>query len=193
MTDESPASAPQLAEPVLAPIAQELRTTSGAGLAAAALALALGVWMTLGNGSPSSHVPSRPEDLGKGVITAVDLKDPDAVSAAIAMLRTDEGTRHRIAAGVEAGRRNIGWIVVQDSMDPDGDTIAIESGGIVQQVVLAKAWIPVPVLLGADKRIGITALKDGEGGGITLALVTSGGPMPLRPLAPGEHIEVAAE
>ena len=150
--------------------------------------------MGLGSGSSSSsHIPLRPEDLGKGVITAIDVKDHDAVAAAVSMLKTDDATRQRLAADILAGRRRIGWIVVQDSMDPDGDVVAIEASGIVQQVVLAKAWMPVPVVSDAGHRIGITALKDGGGGGITLALVTSGGPMPLRPLQPGEHIEVAAE
>jgi len=177
---------------LLAPIPRRAGAASGAALAVAIVAA--GSWLTFGNGTlGSSHIPSRPEDLGRGVVTAIDAKDRDAVAAAIAMLRTDEITRQRLAADILAGRRRIGWIVVQDSMDPDGDVVAIEAGGVVQQVVLAKAWMPVPVVSDAAHRIGITALKDGEGGGITLALVTSGGSMPLRPLQPGEHIEVAAE
>lgn len=191
MAEETSAPAPELAESVLAPIPRAIGVRSGVGVAAAITIVSF--WMTFAGGSSASHVPSRLEDLGRSVVTPVDPTDRDAVRAAIATLRTDATTRRHIAADIEAGRRRIGWIAVQDSMDPDGDTIAIESGGVVQQIVLAKAWVPVAVVSGADNRVGITALIDGEGGGITLALVTSGGPMPLRIMHPGEHIELATQ
>jgi hypothetical protein len=74
-------------------------------------------------------------------------------------------------------------------MDPDGDTVAVEASGIVQHVVLSKAWMPVAIPLDGGP-IGITAVRDGGGGGVTVALATRGGPVTLRIMLPGEHMEV---
>jgi hypothetical protein len=79
--------------------------------------------------------------------------------------------------------------VFTDSIDPDGDTIAVESSGLTQQVVLTKSWTPVAVLLeGAP--IHVTALRDGVAGGVTIAFATGAGVMPMRIMRPGERIEV---
>jgi hypothetical protein len=193
MSEQDVVPQPVLADALLAPSPALGIGVASAGTVAVAVVLAA-FWLS----APAlfgsrSHIPASPADLGTGVITAIDANDRAAVDTAIAALKVDEPTRRQIEREVLAGNRRIGWVVVQDSMDPDGDTIAVESAGFSQQVVLAKAWIPVPVVLGNSNRIGITAIKDGAGGGITLALVTAGGQMPLRPLQPGEHVEVAAE
>jgi hypothetical protein len=190
MSERDVSPQPVLADVVLAPAPQRgMGLASGGVLAGVLLAAS---WLLL-PGPAVSHVPKSPADLGAGIITTIAPNDPDAINAAIAMFKVDGATRRHIEQDVLAGRRRLGWIVVQDSMDPDGDMIEIESSGIAQQVVLVKAWMPVPVLLGESNTIGITGIRDGEGGGITLALVTAGGQVPLRPLTPGERIAVAAE
>jgi len=193
MSDQDLAPEPLLADAVLAPAPLQ-----GVGLASAGIGMAGAVlaalWLAVpGSGGSQSHIPASPADLSAGIITPIDSNDRSAVAAAIAAFSIPEPLRRQIEREVRAGNRRIGWIVVEDSMDPDGDTIAIESGGITQQVVLDKTWKPIPVLMGDSNRVGITAIKDGEGGGITLALVTAGGHMNMRPLTPGEHFEVAAQ
>lgn len=89
-----------------------------------------------------------------------------------------------------ARRQRLAWMVLTDSMDPDGDVVAVEAGGFVQHVVLSKAWVPVAVPLDAVSPIVITAVHDGGGGGVTVALATRGGPVALRILRPGQRIEV---
>jgi hypothetical protein len=56
--------------------------------------------------------------------------------------------------------------------------------------VLTKAWTPVAVALDDSGPIGVTAVRDGQGGGVTVAFATSTGTMPVRILRPGERIEV---
>jgi hypothetical protein len=183
---------PVLADAVLSPAAPHGAALASAALVAAGVLFAA-VWLLApGVGRLPSHVPAGPSDLGPGMVTLVDRADRDAVMAAVSALDVPQSRRTQIEQDVLAGRGRIGWIVVTDSMDPDGDVIAIRSGGLTQTVVLDKSWMPVPVLLDQTGTIDLAAVKDGDAGGITLALVTRGGQVPLRPLSPGEHIQVTA-
>ena len=120
---------------------------------------------------PTAKIPSRPEDLSANVVTFVSPDDRAAVASAVAALKVAPPQRAEIEQAVIERRQRLGWIVLTDSMDPDGDVVAVESGGITQHVVLSKAWVPVAVpLTGAP--IGITAVRDGDGGGVTVALGT---------------------
>jgi hypothetical protein len=183
---------PVLADAVLSPASPRGAASASALLLGAAV-LFTAFWLLAPVSSGlRAHVPASPADLGAGMITLVDRADRDAVEAAAAALDVPAAKRRQIEKDVLAGARRIGWIVVTDSMDPDGDTIAVRSGGLSQLIVLDKSWMPVPVLLDQTGMVSLLAVKDGDSGGITLALVTRGGQVPLRPLVPGEHIEVAA-
>jgi hypothetical protein len=136
-------------------------------------------------------IPSRPEDLSANVVTLVSPDDRAAVASAVAALKVAPPQRAEIAQAVVERRQRLGWIVFIDSMDPDGDTVAVEASGLTQQIVLTKSWTPVAVALGDDSGpIGVTAVRDGQGGGVTVAFATSAGTMPIRILRPGERIEV---
>ena len=135
-------------------------------------------------------IPSRPEDLSANVVTFVSPDDRAAVASAVAALRVAPAQRAEIAQAVAERRQQLGWIVFTDSMDPDGDTVAVEASGLTQQIVLTKSWTPVAVTLADSGPIGVTALRDGQGGGITVAFATSSGTVPMRIMRPGERIEV---
>ena len=137
-----------------------------------------------------TKIPSRPEDLSANVVTLVSPDDRAAVASAVAALKVAPPQRAEIAQAVVERRQRLGWIVFTDSMDPDGDTIAVEASGLTQQIVLTKSWTPVAVALADSGPIGVTALRDGQGGGVTVAFATSSGTMPMRILRPGERIEV---
>jgi hypothetical protein len=193
MSDHGGGPQPVLADPIALP---SLTTAAGllpVGICAAGFLFAAYWLLSPDAPQPSRYVPASVADLGPNVVTPVDPANRAAVHAAIAAMKVPEARRQQLEREVLAGERRLGWIIVTDSMDPDGDTIAIEAGGIVQTVVLTKAWMPVPVLLDQSGIIGIAAVRDGESGGITLALATHGGPVNLRALSPGEHIEVAAQ
>lgn len=178
---------PELAGPQLA--------RSGAAILPALVvagSIMASLWIFADRGGPASvpsQVPLQLSELGPGIVTPIDPNNGAAVAAAIAKLRLSEAQRDQFKQDVLAGSRRLGWIVFMDSMDEDGDVIAVEAGGIVQHVALTKAWIPVAVPLDSG-RVVITGVHDG-GGGITVAVATRSGPTPLRILLPGESIEVA--
>lgn len=139
---------------------------------------------------PTAKIPSRPEDLSANVVTFVSPEDRAGIASAVAALKVAPPQRAEIEQAVIDRRQRLGWIVFTDSMDPDGDTVAVEASGLTQQIVLTKSWTPVAVALADSGPIGVTAIRDGQGGGITVAFSTSSGTMPIRILRPGERIEV---
>jgi hypothetical protein len=163
-------------------------------LAPALLLLGLiggGVYAATDADTKPAQAPSRPEELSANVVTFVSPDDRAAVAAAVAALRVTPAQRAEIERAVIDRRTRLGWIVFIDSMDPDGDAIAVEASGLTQQIVLTKSWTPVAVALADSGPIGVTAVRDGQGGGITVAFATSKGTMPARILRPGERIEIA--
>jgi hypothetical protein len=190
MTELDHAPIAKLAEPLLAPLRVAPAVAASAGLLLVAMAGGL-IWLAApGAPTVAAHIPASAADLGDRIVTFIDPADRAAVAAATSTLRLAEPVRRQIEQSVLDRQRRLGWIVLTDSMDPDGDTVAVEASGIVQHVVLSKVWVPVAVPLEGASPIAITAVRDGGGGGVTVALATRSGPVTLRIMLPGERVEV---
>src|SRR5262249_11566573 len=124
------------------------------------------------------------------VVTAIAYDDPVGIKSAIAAIDVPEAVRTEMERSVLARERQMAWMVFTDSMDPDGDVVSVRASGLIQRVTLSKAWVPVAVPISPGAPIEVTGVKDGLGGGITVALATRSGPVALRILTPGEKLEV---
>jgi hypothetical protein len=134
--------------------------------------------------------PATAEELSGSVVTVIAPDDAVAIKSAIAAIDLPEPSRAEIERSVLANQRQMAWIVFIDSMDPDGDVVAVRASGLTQLVTLTKAWTPVAIPISRGSPIEVTGVKDGMGGGITVALATRNGPVTLRILNPGEKLEV---
>lgn len=191
MSEPQQHPAPRITDPVLAPPLGMGPATFGlSGFLVAALAL--GIWsFSKVDPRTAAKAPSQISQLSDGFVTPISTGDRDDIAAALAALHLPEAQRLQLERDVLEGRQRLGWIIFVDSIDPDGDVVAVEAAGLVQHVSLTKAWTAVAVPL-TGTPIGITAVRDGAGGGVTVALATRAGPVTLRILLPGERIEVAA-
>jgi hypothetical protein len=160
-------------------------------LLALPVVLVIGLACLTGGYLTNSVMTDRPPvatQLGNGIVTFVDPNDKTGVAAAIAKLKLPQ--RQEIELAVSTGKKQMGWIFFGDSMDPDGDVIAVEAGGIRQEVLLANAWTPVAVPLSLGEKVGIVAVRDGGGGGVTVTYATRNGQIGFPVMSPGQRIEI---
>lgn len=158
-------------------------------------ALALGgfaAFFVAGAAEPGDRVsPDEAARRASGFAAAGSVRVPhvhprDAATALVA-LNLPAPDRARLAADVEAGRLRLVWLSLFDSDAEDGDVVTLSSGGFTYPVALSKApaTLAVPVLIGGT--IALTGTRDG-GGGVTVGVVGSGGPLPLPPLSVGQTV-----
>lgn len=184
MSIHQQSDAPVLASPIALPAMAAAGTTM--------LAVVFSLYYFVASRQPVARdVPSSFSQLSDQVVTVVPLSEPAAISVAARALELPDAQKRLIEKDALEGRQRLGWLVFVDSIDPDGDVIAVDAGGMVQHVTLSKAWTPVAVPLDLGP-IGVTGVRDGVAGGITVALGTRSGPVNVRILLPGERIEVAA-
>jgi hypothetical protein len=165
-----------------------------AAVAVLGAALAFAGFLDLGqNHQTSGRRPSAPATSGTSLIIPVDLSDPGERSHALADLRLPRPEIERLTRLIDADEDvHLGRISIVDTMDPDGDTVRISSLGFQQEVIASNLpqAITVPYRSGAD--VEVIGIRDGGGGGITVAISTPNGAFPLRMMRPGDVVKVRA-
>lgn len=116
----------------------------------------------------------------------------------------DAGRIEEIAVSLDIGKEDLrrliashrkrdqvfGQIRLWDSFDQDGDVVVVTAGGIAQTVPILKQPTVVTFPYEPDGMVEITALRDGGGGGVTVAVEFATGALPLPPLSAGQTIQI---
>ncbi len=122
-----------------------------------------------------------------GKLQIADLSDDKTKKEFLASPLLHPEIKQKIMADASAGKQEIGTISVWDNFDEDGDAIRITSGDFSVDVPLFHAPTRIFIPFKKGDSLTITGLHDG-GGGITAAIQTSAGAVPLPLLAVGQTI-----
>jgi hypothetical protein len=108
----------------------------------------------------------------------------NAVKAAFVMSEADVS---RAMPMVENGKLAIGWLKLWDNYQQDNDTVSVTAGGFSQRIVLQHKPVTIPVVYVPGEPVYITGEYDG-GGGITIAVELTTGPLPFPIMKVGQTI-----
>jgi hypothetical protein len=95
--------------------------------------------------------------------------------------------KNQLWLDLEKGDRQITTVTLWDNFDEDGDVVSIESGGVTITVPLSHSPTRVYLPYKTGGSLIVTGLRDG-GGGITAAIDTASGSVPLPVMAVGQSI-----
>jgi hypothetical protein len=123
----------------------------------------------------------------KGSLMPVDSANKGHRDNLMAALRLPSSKAAQLVAMVESGERALGWLTLWDNFDQDGDVVSVTAAGFRQVVPLTHAPTRVLIPYVPGQPVYVTGERDG-GGGITVAVELSSGPLPLPPLAVGQTI-----
>ncbi len=197
--DTGSACAPSVIPLVALPLAQTFGGAAIAALGLAGLFFFSGIgfwdpqtWPGTARDAGSAHAPIRlsASDV-PGALTAIDKTLTANSGHVFTALVMPQKEKERLKRQLENSSMRIGGLTVWDTIDQDSDRIRITSSGFSQDIVIEhtpKRFF-IPYLPGSD--VQVLALQDGGGGGVTLGLATSLGPMFLPHMAPGQIIEIA--
>jgi hypothetical protein len=125
---------------------------------------------------------------GHGALLPVDLSSEQRRSELVQALRMPRANAENLMAMVERGERMLGWLTLWDNFDEDGDIASVTAAGFTQSVPLTHVPTRILVPYIPGQPVFITGDRDGMGGGITVAVELSTGPLPLPPLAVGQTV-----
>jgi hypothetical protein len=174
---------------------------SGRSMAALATAVVLGIGIF---GFAGSEAISKGDRVSKsdaaklaerfrhasGALLPVEMSTKSQRDTLLHALSLAPAEAERLIALVERGERMLGWLTMWDNFDEDGDIASVTAAGLTQSVPLTHApkRILVPYIPGQP--VLVTGERDGMGGGVTLAVELSTGPLPLPPLAVGQTVSL---
>ena len=206
----TPAGEP-LADPELlppeppAPAAPSRLPLGGLLLAGGALAAALAAGLlafggdngkslggkSLGGTPPDLASLALPRSPESPIVAPLDTSDPAVLERALAELRLTPELRAKAREEVLSGELKLGLVTLWDRADPDRDAVTIASGGFAQAIeVLNQPVAFVVPYRGLGDFLIVSSLRDGGGGGVTIAVATMGQPLMMSPLGRGQSTQI---
>jgi hypothetical protein len=125
-----------------------------------------------------------------GAVLPVDAALVTPGSPSMNMLLLPEREKEAIRGEVAEGRLRVGALFLWDTLDQDADAVRVSGAGYGQEIVITheRKMIYVPYVPGSS--VTITPIRDGGGGGVTLGVSTTLGPVPLPHLVVGQSLEI---
>lgn len=153
-----------------------------------------------GDAAPSGGHGDRVDEAQRAAIEANFIAytarlEPQPVTdaAELARLLNDAGLSQdelgTLMTQLRSGDLQLGRIMLWDNFDEDGDIVQVTTEGFSLTVPLSHAPQPFYVPFRKGGTIQLTGVRDG-GGGITAAIETSSGMVPLPLMAPGQMLAI---
>lgn len=180
---------PELAGPEL------LKTASARITLAAAIAMcaaSAGYWQIAGAVSSGDDLSSGDrarlaESFSRGHGSLMPLAPDTNESEWREALRIPESEEIKLLRQISSNERALGWLTLWDNYDDDGDVVTVTAAGVTQTVPIAHVPVKVLVPYIPGQPVFVTGARDG-GGGVTVAVELTTGPLPLPPLAVGQTV-----
>jgi hypothetical protein len=130
-------------------------------------------------------------DQAPGAFKILPASFQNAPASVLAQLSMPEAEKRRLAEKLADGSVRLAAVTLWDNVDEDGDVVEISAATFSQTLTIMHKPVMffIPVQPGGS--VSIKAIRDG-GGGVTLAVSTIVGPVPLPRLVPGQIVEIPA-
>lgn len=124
----------------------------------------------------------------RGSLLPVDVSSKPQREKLMESLLMSKSKAEHLLELVEHGERMLGWLALWDNFDEDGDVVSVTAAGFTQIVPLRHMPTKILVPYVPGQAVFVTGEHDGMGGGVTVAVELSTGPLPLPPLAVGQTV-----
>ena len=146
---------------------------------------------SLGGTPPDLASLALPRSPESPIVAPLDTSDPGVLERALAELRIAPELRAKAREEVLSGELKLGLVTLWDRADPDRDAVTIASGGFAQAIeVLNQPVTFVVPYRGLGDFLIVSSLRDGGGGGVTIAVATMGQPLMMSPLGRGQSTQI---
>jgi len=134
------------------------------------------------------------EFVAKGPVT-LDRADEDQSLSYLDKTVSDPQQKATLSDQVKNKKVDMAAIGFYDDCAEDGDAVGVQSGPLNVVIPLRHSvqYVLIPVPHGETAKVFLNGVKDGDGGGITLGMVTPAGIVHMPPMTPGQQVSFLAK